>query len=416
LRLATIQSNQTADAIHQVHEQVSEALSRQAEQIEKLDQSLKSLKNEQQQLEEAASRLLEPHAASLANGGTGKAFLPSSILACVRKLAAATYAAQAFEVLVEEAARMNIRSAVFDVRGRAAWGSSAGGFGPELSEESLRTLVVPLNREGPFRQAFETAEAVETNAASLEANRNVQVKLAPAANARILLVPIRSAESVAAIFYADIGEKRDPALIDALKIVGEFAGAQIDRLMAVGGGLGAVEHVQGIEEAGKATEQADGDKAKAAESGAPASQVPELVTPEACPAEPPAPPPEVPQVSTTSPDEAQFAEERLARAEAADVAHTTEEEEKIHRDARRFSKLLVSEIELYNKSNVEEGRRNKDLYQRLKKDIDRSRETYEKRFARTVAKQVDYFHEELVRTLAENDPMLLGSGYPGPSV
>ena len=78
--------------------------------------------------------------------------------------------------------------------------------------------------------------------------------------------------------------------------------------------------------------------------------------------------------------------------------------------------MLVSEIELYNKSSVEEGRRNKDLFQRLKKDINRSRETYEKRFARTVAKEVDYFHEELVRTLAQNDPVLLGSGYPGPTV
>ena len=98
------------------------------------------------------------------------------------------------------------------------------------------------------------------------------------------------------------------------------------------------------------------------------------------------------------------------------IAQRTEAEEKIHRDARRFSRLLVSEIELYNKSSVEEGRRNKDLYQRLKKDIDRSRETYEKRFAHTVARKIDYFHEELVRTLAHNDAPLLGSGYPGPSV
>lgn len=414
--MATIPSNQTTDAFHQVHEQFSLALSRQAEQIQMLDQGLKSLKNEQQQLEEAASRLLEPRAVSLADGGTWKAFLPSSILACVRKLAAATYAGQVFEVLVEEAARMNVRSAVFDVRGRAAWGSSAGGFGTELPEEGLRTLVVPLNREGPFRQAFETAEAVETNAASLETNRNVQVKLRPAANARILLIPIRSAESVAAIFYADTGERRDPDLIDALKIVGEFAGAQLDRLMAVGGGLAQDESVQGIEEAGKATEQAAGDKAKAAEPEASASQIPEVVTPDVSPAEPPAPRPEVDLVSTTSPEAPRSAEEHSIPAESAGVAHPTEEDEKVHRDARRFSKLLVSEIELYNKNNVEDGRRNKDLYQRLKKDIDRSRETYEKRFAHTVAKQVDYFHEELVRTLADNDPMLLGSDYPGPSV
>ena len=93
-----------------------------------------------------------------------------------------------------------------------------------------------------------------------------------------------------------------------------------------------------------------------------------------------------------------------------------EEEQKVHRAARRFSKLLVSEIELYNKEKVAEGRKNKDLYQRLKKDIDRSRQTYEERFGKTGTQQVDYFHEELVRALARNDPSLLGSDYPGPLV
>lgn len=92
------------------------------------------------------------------------------------------------------------------------------------------------------------------------------------------------------------------------------------------------------------------------------------------------------------------------------------EEQKVDRDARRFSKPLVSEIELYNKEKVAVGRQNKDLYERLKKDTDCSRQTYEMRFGGTLAKQVDYFHEELVRALAQNDPSLLGSDYPGPSV
>lgn len=94
----------------------------------------------------------------------------------------------------------------------------------------------------------------------------------------------------------------------------------------------------------------------------------------------------------------------------------SEEEQKVHHDARRFSKLLVSEIELYNKEKVAAGRQNKDLYERLKKNIDRSRQTYEMRFGGTVAKQLDYFHDELVRALAQNDPLRLGSDYPGPSV
>jgi len=35
--------------------------------------------------------------------------------------------------------------------------------------------------------------------------------------------------------------------------------------------------------------------------------------------------------------------------------------------------LLVSEIKLYNAAKVNDGRRNHDLYERLKDEIDRSR-------------------------------------------
>jgi hypothetical protein len=99
-----------------------------------------------------------------------------------------------------------------------------------------------------------------------------------------------------------------------------------------------------------------------------------------------------------------------------DASQLSEAERKIHKDARRLASLLVSEIELYNKTQVAEGRQSKDLYKRLKLDIDRSRQTFEQRFGKTAGKQFDYFHDELVRTLAGNDPSLLGSDYPGPSV
>lgn len=92
------------------------------------------------------------------------------------------------------------------------------------------------------------------------------------------------------------------------------------------------------------------------------------------------------------------------------------EEEKLHADAKRFARLLVSEIKLYNERHVLEGRENRDLYIRLKRDIDRSREMYEKRVSPTVARKVDYFHDEIIRILGDNDPSTLGSDYPGPRV
>ena len=98
-----------------------------------------------------------------------------------------------------------------------------------------------------------------------------------------------------------------------------------------------------------------------------------------------------------------------------DLNALNEADQKLHRDAKRFAKLLVSEIELYNKGKVAEGRKGKDLYKRLKADIDRSRQTYEKRFGKTTVKPFDYFYEELVKTLAASDPSSLGSDYPGPT-
>jgi hypothetical protein len=76
----------------------------------------------------------------------------------------------------------------------------------------------------------------------------------------------------------------------------------------------------------------------------------------------------------------------------------------------------VSEIKLYNEQRVAEGRGNRDLYVRLKRDIDRSREMYDKRVSPLVARKVDYFHDELIRILGENDPSKLGSDYPGSRV
>jgi hypothetical protein len=80
----------------------------------------------------------------------------------------------------------------------------------------------------------------------------------------------------------------------------------------------------------------------------------------------------------------------------------------LHDEARRLARLLVSEIKLYNEEQVLEGRRNRDLYARLKEDIDRSRQIYEERVHDSVRAEVDYFHQELVRSLGGGDARALG--------
>jgi hypothetical protein len=79
-----------------------------------------------------------------------------------------------------------------------------------------------------------------------------------------------------------------------------------------------------------------------------------------------------------------------------------------HEEARRLARLLVSEIKLYNEEQVEEGRRNRDIYERLREDIDRSRQMYDERVDPQILRSTDYFYQELVRILAAGDSKALG--------
>jgi DNA integrity scanning protein DisA with diadenylate cyclase activity len=89
----------------------------------------------------------------------------------------------------------------------------------------------------------------------------------------------------------------------------------------------------------------------------------------------------------------------------------TGEDGEVHRKAQRFARLLMDEIKLYNQAKVSEGRKHKDLYDRLKEDIEKSRATYQKRYGNTVAAGADYFNQELIRSLAEDDVSLLGKNF-----
>jgi chemotaxis protein histidine kinase CheA len=77
--------------------------------------------------------------------------------------------------------------------------------------------------------------------------------------------------------------------------------------------------------------------------------------------------------------------------------------------ARRYARLLVSEIKLYNEGAVRAGRQQRDLLQRLRSEIDRARRLYEERVPPSVGARHMYFQQELVHTLADGDPALLGS-------
>ncbi len=92
------------------------------------------------------------------------------------------------------------------------------------------------------------------------------------------------------------------------------------------------------------------------------------------------------------------------------------DDEKSHAEARRTARLLISEIKLYNEEELKAGRENHDVYRRLQKEIEQGREAYSQRVSRKILSSRDYFHEELIRILGDNDETRMGAAYPGPNV
>jgi hypothetical protein len=102
----------------------------------------------------------------------------------------------------------------------------------------------------------------------------------------------------------------------------------------------------------------------------------------------------------------------VAPAKSTSAVRMSPAEEELHRKAQRFAKLLVDEIKLYNQAKVTEGRNHRDLYHRLRDDIEKSRATYDKRYVGTPVESANYFRAEVVRILAENDVAVMGGDFP----
>jgi hypothetical protein len=88
-------------------------------------------------------------------------------------------------------------------------------------------------------------------------------------------------------------------------------------------------------------------------------------------------------------------------------------EQDVHLRAQRFARVHVAEMRLYQSSAVKEGRAARNLYQSLQAQIDAAREEYRRQFLEGSPQFADYLHQELVRTLANDDESMLGAGYPG---
>ncbi len=91
-------------------------------------------------------------------------------------------------------------------------------------------------------------------------------------------------------------------------------------------------------------------------------------------------------------------------------------DQQIHLRAQRFARVQAAEMRLYHADVVQVGRSRRNLYEALRQPIDDARQSFRTEFFAKCPSMVDYLHLELTRTLANDDPDLFGSTYPGPLV
>ncbi len=282
------------------------------------------------------------------------------------------------KALLEGCAKFCSRAALFVVRGGSANGWQARGFEDDGAVKNVQVDTA----KGLASRAFQTQSPAAAAAIEFDAGFNRTVGNPADGNA--LILPLVVKEKVAALMYCDCGTGKAWQIDNsALQLLVRSAGLWLEVL--------SLRKTAGPERA-----EAEAPVAMAAAAAAaPVFAAPE---PPAAPApvEPPPPPP---------PPEA------VAAPAAPAEATITAGDEEVHKKAKRFAKLLVDEIKLYNKEKVAQGREKKDLYDRLKEDIDKSRATYEKRYGSTAAGAADYFNKEVIRILADNDVSLLGSSF-----
>jgi hypothetical protein len=308
--------------------------------------------------------------------------------ASVATLEKGTSLSEVLTHLVNEVSQYVDRAAMFIVKGPSAIGWYARGVEPA---EVIKQVNVPLNADTVLRNVNNSRHALRGAMQHSPGTQQALARLGGNPQA-VLAVPLILRDKLAAILYCDTVQEEVPGpAADLIEILVLFAGKTIDMLSLA-------------------------PKTAAAPAAAP--------TPSR-----PAPPPPVPRPAAAAApahvDEGgstvMFNAQQMSamrpggaapRAAAAPpppaAPAMSPEETKAHEDAKRFARLVVSEIKLYNEAKVNEGRRHKDIYERLKEDIERGRQMYADRVAAHVRDSTNYFYDELVRILAGGDQGALG--------
>jgi hypothetical protein len=344
--------------------------------------------------------LAEMPAAAVEGGGSA-APTPSNanLVQAISSVHAGTTQKEILRALLDAGSSYGSRVALFVMKAGAANGWQGRGFS---DDDAIKDFSLDMSA-GPAIHAYQNRVTTPGNIAEMD-QRFVD-RFGGPENEQLLVLPLVLKDKVAALFYADGGANGmlDTASLEVL-VLATSSWLEVASLRKqVQKDVGDSAPVERAERPMAASAPAPAQAASSF-SDPFASHTPQHTAPRAPEPEPVA---EVVEVSTHA-----AAASAAAPATAADpFAGISAEDADTHRKAQRFARLLVDEIKLYNQAKVAEGRRNKDLYGRLKDDIEKSRATYTKRYGTTAAASGDYFQKEVVRNLAEEDLSVMGASF-----
>ncbi len=311
--------------------------------------------------------------------------------AAIAEIDRGTSLSEVLTYLVNEVSQHVDRAAIFIVKGTSAIGWYARGL---QSLDAIKQINVPLTADTVFRHVQASRAAFRGHISHSPGTQQAMGRLGGAPSG-VLAVPLILRDKLAAILYCDSMQEEVPAPeSDMIEVLVLFAAKTIDLLSLAPKAAGAPGPAPAPPPAPGPRAAAPAPRAAPAPAHAPdegsstvmfsAQQFQQIrQATGAAPARPaPPPPPAAPAVPP--------------------------EEQKAHDDAKRFARLVVSEIKLYNEAKVNEGRRNKDIYERLKEDVERGRQMYNDRVPAGVRDHTNYFVDELVRILAGGDAGALG--------
>jgi hypothetical protein len=319
------------------------------------------------------------------------------------------------------------RAVLFVVKGNLASGWAALGLGNDWNTERVRSIRLDLDKQNILNEVTRSGELSHGTADKYPDNGEVYLAIGNRFPKSVVACPIKVRGKIAGILYADIDEdlSEKPDLPELLFLATRSAGLAIDLLplkpktapVVMKEAPPAIPQVKvsppppppPLPEAEVVKPQpvvpvepvaVMAEPVEVAEPvAAAAEEEPETVAQAVAEVEP------EPEIVQPEPDEA---EGTVIMPAIAPPAVLSDEDQKLHADAKRFARLLVSEIKLYNEAQVAAGREHRDLYDRLREDIERSRQMYQNRVPNHIHTSTNYFYEELVKTLANGDPTLLG--------